>query len=430
MRDAGMNILYVGKAKDLAKRVAQYFNPNKDDVKNQVLAPLVRKIDYIACSSEREALVWERRLISRHQPFFNSMWKDGKSYPFVKLSLQEDFPRLSIVRRKPRDGAAYFGPYPQVSAVRSLLGHLWRSKAFPLRPCEYDFSLENPLAERKIKACLYYHTRECPAPCAGRISPEAYRRIAEDARLFFSGRFQELKGRLLCEMAEASRALDFERAAVLRDNAGALEHMADRVLYSAVRPERVDSRLEASRSVTDLQKALGLARPPHHIECFDISHLSGREAVGSMACFRGGSPNKSHYRRFKIRGAFGIDDTASIAEVVGRRYRRLIAAGEEMPDLVLVDGGKGQLSAAEKALAEIPLRIPLAALAKREEEIHLPGRPPALRLERGRPALALLQRLRDEAHRFAVGYHRNLRGKNLFRGSVSLRPFRPSRTSA
>jgi excinuclease ABC subunit C len=439
MRDAAMRVLYVGKAVDLAKRVAQYFNPRKADLKNQVLAPLVRKIDYIACASEREALVWERRLIRRHQPFFNVMWKDDKSYPWVKVSLEEDFPRVSVVRRRRRDGGAYFGPYPHVSAVRALLKTLWRRKIFPLRPCDYAFSRERPLADKKIRSCLYYHTRECPAPCAGRIAPAAYRRIAEDAVLFFEGRYAELKTRLGTEMRRASKALEYEAAARARDNIAALEHMGERVHYEEVRPGKVAERLDASQAVSDLQEALGLPKPPHHVECFDISHLFGREVVGSMVCFEAGEPRKSHYRRFRIQGipvseaagaagtprdpaaraerrttAARNDDFAAMAEVVARRCRALRKAGEAPPDLFLIDGGKGQLGAAQSALQETGTRTGLAALAKREEEVFLPGRPEPLVLERRRPALRLLQRIRDEAHRFAVTYHRLLRKKELF----------------
>ncbi|HAH05492.1 MAG TPA: excinuclease ABC subunit C [Elusimicrobia bacterium] len=414
MRDAAMRVLYVGKAKDLARRVAQYFNPNKPDLKNQALAPLIFKIDYLACSSEREALIWERKLIGEHQPFFNSMWKDDKSYPFVKITLEEEFPRLIVVRKKRRDGGAYFGPYPHVSAVRSLLKALWRRKVFPLRPCDYAFSSGKPLDPAKIKSCLYYHTGECPAPCAGRIAPAAYRRIAQDAVLFFEGRFGRLKERLRSEMRKASRKLEYEKAARLRDNVLALEHMEERVLYEEVRPAKVAVRLDASRGVSDLQEALGLRKPPLHVECFDVSHLFGKEAVGSMVCFKAGEPHKAHYRRFRIRSVEDIDDFAAMAEIVSRRVRRLQASGEEPPDLLVVDGGKGQLSAAAGALEALGASFPLAALAKREEEVFVLGRAGPLRLGRERAALRLLQRLRDEAHRFAVTYHRLLRKKELF----------------
>ncbi|MDE2291153.1 MAG: excinuclease ABC subunit UvrC [Elusimicrobia bacterium] len=415
MRDGAGTVLYVGKAVDLARRVAQYFAERPKDAKTSVLAPLVRRIDYIACASEREALVWERRLIGRHQPFFNAMWKDDKDYPYVRLSLEEDYPRLTVVRRRRRDGARYFGPYPMVSPVRSLLRSLWKRRLLPLRPCDYSFSRAKPLAPQKIKSCLYYHTGECPAPCAGRISYDGYRRIAEDAALFFEGRYARLKRSLTRSMKAASQRLDFEAAARLRDNLQGIEHMGERVRYAEVRPGKVAERLDASSGVTDLQQALALPRPPHHVECFDISHLFGKQTVASMVCFVGGEPNKAHYRRFRVRSVSGIDDFASMEEVVARRARALKEAGEPAPDLFLIDGGKGQLAAAERALAGVPLKAPLASLAKREEELFTPGKPEPVRLDPARPARRLVQRVRDEAHRFAITYHRLLRGKALLK---------------
>lgn len=414
MRDAGGEILYIGKAVDLAKRVAQYFNPNKEDVKNQSLAPLIRRIDYILCQSERESLLLERRLINENQPFFNVMWKDGKTYPYLKLSLGEDFPRLFTTRRKLRDGGLYFGPFPRVGPVRSLLRYLWRRRMFPLRPCAFDFSELKPLDPRKIKACLYYHTHECPAPCAGKIAKADYRAIAERAALFFKGRYKDLKSEFERDMKAASAALDYEKAAQLRDNMLALGLMGERV--RAVEADDVGGHLAATRSVTDLQKALGLATPPVHIECFDISHFQGHQTVASMTCFIGGRPHRDHYRRFKIRDVSGIDDFKSMREAVYRRYRRLQAEKARLPDLVLIDGGKGQLGAAQDALTDLKLKLPLASLAKRIEEVFLPARADSVLLPIGSPALSLLQRLRDEAHRFGVTYHRLLRDKNLFEG--------------
>jgi excinuclease ABC subunit C len=413
MRDGAGEVLYVGKAKDLAKRVAQYFSEKPKDLKTSLLAPLVRRIDYVACASEREALVWERRLIGRHQPFFNAMWKDGKDYPWVRLSLDEDYPRLSVVRRRRRDGARYYGPYPKVTPVRGLLRSLWKRRLVPLRPCDYSFSREKPLPEAKIKSCLYYHTGECPAPCAGKVSYEGYRRVAEDAALFFEGRYARLKGSMTRAMKAASKRMDYEEAARLRDNVEGLEHMGERVRYAEVRPGKVAERLEASNGVTELQRELTLARPPHHIECFDISHLFGKQTVASMVCFMGGAPHKAHYRRFRVKTVSGIDDFASMAEVVARRARALKEEGAPLPDLFLIDGGKGQLAAAEQALASIPLRVPLASLAKREEELFVPGRFDSVRLDAASPARRLVERVRDEAHRFAVTYHRLLRGKKL-----------------
>lgn len=415
MRDAASGVLYIGKAKDLAKRVAQYFNPNKSDLKAQLLAPLIRSIDYIHCASEREALIWEDRLIKKHQPFFNAMQKDDKSYPYVRISLNEDFPRIRVARRKKRDGALYFGPYPRIGPIRGLLRSLWKRRLFPLRPCDWSFSTTKPLAEKRIKACLYYHTKECPAPCAGRITPAAYRRIASNASLFFSGQYLKLRRKIETRMRAASKATRYEEAALFRDNLKGLDHMRERVRIQEVRPKKISDRLDASRAVTDLKKALRLPRPPHHIECFDISHLSGRGTVGSMVCFSGGLPNKNHYRRFRIKTVAGIDDFASISETVSRRYRRLSQEGSALPDLVLIDGGKGQLSAAVGALKRLKINIPLASLAKREEEVFLPGRPRSVRLARGRAALRLLQRLRDEAHRFAITYNRLIRRKELLK---------------
>ncbi|MDE2490071.1 MAG: excinuclease ABC subunit UvrC [Elusimicrobia bacterium] len=416
MRDGAGEILYIGKAIDLAKRVAQYFNPNKEDAKNQALAPLVRRIDYVLCQSEREALLLERRLIHENQPFFNVMWKDGKTYPYVKISLGEDFPRIFTTRRKVRDGGAYFGPYPRVAPVKSLLRYLWKRRLFPLRPCAYDFSEKKPLDPKKIKGCLYYHTRECPAPCAGRVSTADYRRIAARAALFFRGRYRELGAAFDREMKAASDALDYERAAQLRDARLALGLMGERVRVRAVEADDVGGHVAATRAVTDLQKALGLAAPPVHVECFDISHFQGRQTVASMVCFVGARPHRDHYRKFKIRDVAGIDDFKSMREAVYRRYRRLRDAGERLPDLVLIDGGKGQLGAAQDALKALGLKLPLASLAKRIEEVFVPGRAEAILLPFGGPALSLLQRLRDEAHRFGVTYHRSLRGKALFEG--------------
>jgi len=414
MRDAAGDILYIGKAVDLAGRVAQYFNPRNEDVKNQSLAPLIRRIDYILCQSEREALLLERRLINENQPFFNVVWKDDKSYPYLKITVDEDFPRMFTTRRKVRDGSAYFGPFPKVGQVRGLLRYLWRQKMFPLRPCRWDFSESKPLDPKKIQGCLYYHTKECPAPCANRISKAAYRVIAERAVLFFKGRYKDLKRELERDMKAASASLEYEKAASLRDNMRALGLMGERVRVRAVEADDVGGHLAATRSVTALQAALNLSAPPVHVECFDISHFQGYQTVASMVCFMGGRPHRDHYRKFKIRDVAGIDDFKSMHEAVFRRYKRLQAEKAGLPDLVLIDGGKGQLGAAQGALAELKLKIPLASLAKRIEEVFVPGRAESYVLPLGDPALTLLQRLRDEAHRFGVAFHRTLRDKNLF----------------
>ena len=413
MRDSSREVLYIGKASDLAKRVAHYFLPREGDQKTTLLMPLVRSIDYVPCASEREALLWERRLIRKHQPFFNAVWKDDKSYPYVKITLNEEFPRVFLTRKRKRDGAASFGPYPKVTPIRNLLKELWRRKLFPLRPCDFNFSESKPLPKKKILGCLYYHTGDCPAPCAGRVTRSLYRKFAEEAALFFAGDYKELRERWSREMREASQALSYERAGQIRDNLAALDQIGERVRCVEITPRQLENRLAGSRGVTELQTALGLLRPPHRIEAFDISHFAGNQTVGSMVCFEGGEAHRDHYRRFKVRTVRGVDDLESMKEVVGRRYRRLAAEKQPLPDLVLIDGGKGQLAAAQEALAQAKVRVPMAALAKRLEEVFVPGKPLPVVLPADSPALQLLQRLRDEAHRFAVSYHTLLRGKKL-----------------
>ncbi|MEK7381940.1 MAG: excinuclease ABC subunit UvrC [Elusimicrobiota bacterium] len=433
MRDAGGEILYIGKANDLSKRVAQYFNLNKEDVKNQALSPLVRRIDYVLCRSEREALLLERRLINENQPFFNVMWKDGKTYPYLKITLGEDYPRIITTRRKVRDGGIYFGPFPKVTPIRGLLRYLWKQHIFPLRPCRWEFSRQKPLDQRKINGCLYYHTKECPAPCTGRIAKEDYRKIAKRAVLFFKGKYTDLRQEFEAEMKKASAALDYERAAQLRDNSLALGQMGERVRVREVEADDIGGKIAQTRMVTALQEALALPSPPVHIECFDISHFAGHQTVASMVCFLGGRPHRDHYRKFRIRETAGIDDFKSLHEAVRRRYKRLKAEKAKLPDLVLIDGGKGQLGAAQDALAELKLKIPTASLAKRIEEVFVPGRTASILLELDDPALRLLQQLRDEAHRFGVAYHRKLRDEDLFESralSPAFRPARRGRTSA
>jgi excinuclease ABC subunit C len=416
MRDVSGQIVYVGKANDLAKRVSQYFDPKRTDAKTSNMMPLVRSIDYLPCAGEREALLLEQRLIRKLQPVFNTMWRDDKSYPFVRLT-KEDYPRLFLTRRKVEDGSEYFGPFPKVYQVKGLLRWLWRSRLVPLRPCNYDFTEKKPLDKKKIQACLYYHTKECPAPCAGpaagRIGGKEYRRIARRASLFFRGRFDSLRKQLEKDMVRASKELEYERAKDLRDNIVALEHVGQRVSLHEVTEQELERRLGASRGVSELQAALGLAKPPVHVECFDISHLFGRQTVGSMVCFVDGMPNKTHYRHFKIRTVEGIDDFKSMKETVFRRYSGFKEEDGSMPDLIVVDGGKGQLSMAAEALAEAKVQVPLASLAKREEEVFVPGKSEPLVLPRESPALHLLQRLRDEAHRFGITFHRRWRNKEL-----------------
>ena len=415
MRDTAGRILYIGKAIDLRKRVANYFRAERLEPRIRALMAEVRNIDYVAAASEREALVMEQRLIHRHQPDYNVIWKDGKSYPFVKIT-NEDFPRLRLTRRKLRDGASYFGPYPNTTGVRQIMRDLWRRGMVPLRPCDFEFSETKPLERKKIDACLYFHTGQCPAPCAGKISPEDYRRLADLGRLFFEGKNGPLRAAWEKEMKTSAAALNFERAAHFRDIIAALDHVNERVTFRALREEDVQGRLEASRSLRELQEKLGLPRPPVRIEAFDISHIQGVETVASMVCFVGGNPFKSGYRKYKIKTVAGVDDFASMEEVVSRRYRKVLDENLPWPDLVLIDGGPGQLSAALKGLKQVTNRAqPIASLAKRDEEIYMPGREEPIRLPKDSPALQILQQVRDESHRFAIGFHRQRRDKGMLK---------------
>jgi len=463
MKDHTGQILYVGKARDLSKRVSSYFfDKASHGAKISALVTSIHHIDYIPAASEREALIIEQGLIRRLQPYFNTMWRDDKSYPYVKLTWKEDYPRLFLTRRKIQDGSKYFGPYPNAGQVRRLLRNLWKQKFFPLRPCRYEFSEADPLPFAKAKQCLYYHTKECPAPCVGRISKPDYRLIAREADYFFRGRYKQLIGTWENEMKEASKATHYERAAQLRDNLAALNHMEERVTVRQIDLQDVLNRVDRSRAITDLQKALDLKRPPMRIECFDISHIQGLETVASLVVFERGVPKKEDYRKFKIKTVTGIDDFASMGEVVGRRYRRLRKEQRPLPDLILIDGGKGQLSAAGEAMPQafpshpppwggrrggggpavdtsphpsLPpphhyvlagppkpewrkggkgkCPIPMAALAKREEELFLPDRTEPVRLASDSAALHLVQYVRNEAHRFAITFHRLRRAKHF-----------------
>ncbi|MCB4756677.1 MAG: excinuclease ABC subunit UvrC [Elusimicrobia bacterium] len=421
MRDNKGNILYIGKAKDLKKRVASYFldtQQNKWERGGKLLAlvPLIRHVDYVATASEREALVLEQKLIRRYLPMFNSMWRDDKSYPYLALTVKEDFPRLIFTRKKKNDGALYYGPYPSVKSVRDLMKWAWRKKIVPLRPCDIDMKREDRLPTYKeVRSCLHLHTRACPAPCVGRISLKDYKKMVDRVKWFLEGRHDKMIAQWEKVMKRLSRRQEFEEAAKVRDRIDALKHMQEPVTFREMTEPMLETRLQASRAVQDLMKALHLPHPPERIEAFDISHVQGLEKVASLVSFYRGRPDKSQYRKFIIRTVGGIDDVKSMEEVIRRRTQRLLKEGKPLPDLILVDGGRGQLSAALKALDLKDLKkIPVAALAKEEEEIFLPDHSHSIQLPPDSPALLLLRHVRDEAHRFAVTFHRKRRSKLAF----------------
>lgn len=426
MRDAGGKIIYIGKAKDLKKRVSSYFGARPHDPKVSVMLTSVRLVDFVPVPSEKDSLILEQKLIHRMKPLYNVMWRDDKSFPYVKITFGEDYPRLILTRRKKRDGGKFFGPFPEVRIVKRLLRSLWKNRVFLLRPCRFEFrqadieadgglAQSKPHLNRKVQSCIYLHTGACPAPCVGKIPRAKYLKIARDAEIFFKGRSQALAGRWKKEMGEASKKMDFEKAGDLRDRLAAIHHVSENVAVRQVDEKNLGIYVEVSRALTELQDALELSKPPIRIEGFDISNIQATEPVASMVVFERGKPAKDGYRKFKIKTVHGQDDFAMMGEAVFRRYRRLKEEGAPLPDLILIDGGKGQLGAAVKSLTELKLgRIPIVSLAKQEEEIFIPGRAQSIRLPKDSPALHVLQAVRDEAHRFAVSFHRQRRGKLAF----------------
>ena len=394
MKDKDGAIIYVGKAVSLRKRVQSYFRKETGSFKTDLLVAAIDSIDFINTASEAEALILEASLVKKYQPKYNIELKDSKTYPHIQIT-KEEFPLISVVRlnsqKAKRVKADYYGPYTSPALIREAL--IIIRKIFHSRSCEH---LPN-------KACLDYHIGLCDAPCIGNITPEDYRKNIRRVEYILEGRKDELLKSLHEDMEYLARAKNYEQAAKVRDQIRAIG-----ALYSSTMDVNYFKEAE------QLERALDLKRAPSRIECFDISNIMGNQAVGSMVSFLNGRPDKSNYRRFKIKMVEGIDDFKMMAEVVRRRYTRLKNESAIFPDLIIVDGGKGQLSAAAEELKKLEVVIPLISLAKREEEVFVPGRRNSIILSKDSLGLRLLQRVRDEAHRFAVSYHRLLRSKKVF----------------
>ena len=510
--------LYVGKAKRLRSRVRSYFSGDQlESVKTRHLVNQVTDLETIVVPSEAHALILEANLIKEYQPRFNIALRDDKSYPYIKVTVQEPFPRVYVTRRLEDDGAKYFGPYTDVGSMRRALNVV--KKIFTVRSCNYDMPTQMP-----ERPCLDYYIKRCKAPCILAQTQQDYRSMIDEVVLFLSGRPDEVLKRVQERMQLASEQLDFERAAELRDVMQHLERMeeptivmevegADRDVIGYARdgddacvtvlrirsgkllsreqrfltnidgeddgdvmtmflagsyvgmqerarqvllpfdfPDRElieqslpDSRIQipqrgprrelidlaeqnarhlleelklasseaeerAGDPVYELGRELGLQRLPRSLVCFDISTAQGTDTVGSCVWFENGRPRRAEYRKFRVKTVEGTDDFASMNEVVRRYFERRKNDEKPLPDLVVIDGGKGQLSAAHAALEQLELADrPLISLAKREEEIFIWGREEPLRLSRRSPGLRLLQQARDEAHRFAVTYNRKRR---------------------
>ena len=552
MKDAQDNVIYVGKASVLRNRLRSYFgSPNGLANKIRRMVSQVADFEFIVTDTEAEALILENTLIKRYKPYYNARLKDDKTYPFLKIDLNEEFPRVYITRQVAEDGARYFGPFASAGSVRHTMDLV--KKLFPYRSCTKVITGKDP------RPCLEYFIHRCVAPCSGYATREEYAEVIQQVIMFMEGHTELVADELREKMQRASADLEFERAAVLRDQIRTIErvaeeqqikvdtspgeHMADmdviamaqsgneawvevffirhgkligrdrffmegtegenpglvlgqftkqfyqsalvvpptillqheledeelirnwlrerrggavKLLYPKrgqnkklmdVVAENASQGLAQQRlkwlnnadviqqAVAELQEELSLPKLPQRIECYDISHIQGTNLVGSMVVFQDGKPRPGHYRRFKIKSVEGVDDYASMQEMLRRRFKRLAtararsqaeseAAGDSwgiVPDLVIIDGGKGHLSAALEVFLELGLDdIPLASLAKENEWLFVPHTPEPIVLPRNSQALYLVQRLRDEAHRFAITYHRNLRSKGSLRSSIDM----------
>jgi len=501
-KDDEGTIIYVGKAKDLRKRVSSYFQKKDHDPKTKRLVAAICSVEYIVTGTDEEAYLLENTLIKHHQPKYNIDLKDAKSYAYIELT-KEEFPRITIARNT-KDNGQFFGPFISGKERDYVLSVV--KKTFRLRSCR---------TMPKNRPCLRYHIGNCTGPCRGHVSTEEYAKQCSYAADVLKGNTKEIRTRLEEEMAVYAKNTEFEAAILCRDMITAVDNLSARqyvarktdhdedvITYRVVEetvylmvfhvykgtlggrdefifdradgffeefvagyytenpiPKEiiVEEELDKALSgylgnlaghavritvpqqgakkkllelagnnietthfrdeikVRELQTALHMKTPPDVVECFDISHLSGTDTVASMVQFRGGKPDKRNYRRFKIKTVEGIDDFASMAEVVRRRYSRLIDEEKNLPDLIIVDGGKGQLSSAKRVLDELKADVPLISLAKSEEEVFVTGVPFPLPFDKKTKANMYLQEIRDEAHRFAIDYNRLLRKKRLIK---------------
>ncbi len=430
MKDRLGSIIYVGKARDLKRRLSSYFMPSqrmRSSVKTRALIDSIHDFEFHTVRNEEESLILEGKLIKDYRPRYNVQFRDDKRFLLVRIRVEDPWPRFSLTRMRRSDGARYFGPFPHSAALKHTLE--WLNRRFGLRVCRPA----NP-TELDYKHCNADIIRNCSAPCIGRITHEAYReRIEEACRILEGKGRKELFDGLRAEMEQAAAALEFEKAAALRDVLQNLEKTLTPTRQFA-RGRGVPSTVKPLEDLAELGEELGLGAPPRVMECFDISNVSSNHIVASMVRFADGRPDNGNYRRYRIKTVAGQDDFASMAEVIRRRYSRILLENSQadpdaettqesavdaqrrlaregrarivLPDLVIVDGGKGQLGMAVRELRKLGLHdLPVVGLAKQHEEIFVPGRAEPIRLPHDRGALKLMQRIRDEAHRFANAYN-------------------------
>lgn len=408
MRDENGEIIYVGKAKSLRKRVSSYFRHTHASPRLNKLVETIRDISTMRTETEIEALILENRLIKLYQPFFNVDLKMNERYAYIKITA-EKHPRIIVTRVKMDDGAVYIGPYVRVSEVRALLRLVERY--LPLRSCGG--------AEAKPqngRPCMKYSLGRCLAPCCGLCTENEYRDRVADVALLLQGHGAELVERLRKRMDKAARELKFEEAAHLRDTIRAIWRVSRQQNTIPEIPSGKDNFWEVLNS---MQRTFHLPVLPWPIDGFDISHSAGNFTVGVAVVFEQGYPNPSLYRKFNIRTVEGIDDFRSMKETLTRRYKRCLEGQEPLPQLILIDGGPVQLEFAMQALDDLGIHnIPIISLAKEFEEVYMPNQKEPVRLDHTDPVLRLLQHVRDESHRFAITSHRTRRGKSFTRSKI------------
>jgi excinuclease ABC subunit C len=448
MRDRLKRVIYVGKARDLRKRLSHYFTPSRQtraDPKTRALIDSIWEFEWHIVRSEAEAVLFEGRLIKEFRPKYNISFRDDKRFLLVRVNLNDPWPRFQLARLRKDDGARYFGPFAHSGALRTTLGAI--RKKFGLRSCRPSVP-----TERDYRHCLDHIIKNCSAPCIGKIAQADYLRRIEEACEFLEGASRQMIEQVETEMKAAAAKLDFEKAAQLRNLLDDLKRTTKPM--TRFTRKALPTTIDPEADLRALADALQLGRPPRIMECFDISNISSTHIVASMVRFRDGVPDRANYRRYRIKGTPAQDDFASMAEVVRRRYARVLREappgaptlvdrgdstidysadlnqqppaeyleqissgspqGPGLPDLIIVDGGKGQLSSACKELQRLGLHDqPIVGLAKEFEEIYRPGRPLPLRLPEDSGALKLLQRIRDEAHRFANSFHSLLLKKRI-----------------
>lgn len=418
MKDAAETVIYVGKAGSLPNRVGSYFVPSVDlGPKKQPMLDLIEDFDVIECEGEWEALLMESRLIKDIRPRFNTLLLDDKTFPYLAVTMRDDFPGVFITRTPAEPeykGAKIFGPFTSVNALREAVQIL--QQVFRYRTCTLTINADDPKNDH-FRPCLLHAINQCTAPCGNKISKENYRGDINRFVRFIGTKRSIMLRELQTEMTESSGRQDYERAAVLRDQIEAIEKLDERQKKMGDMEWQSEVTIFASdprKGLASLQKILRIDTPMRCLEAIDIAHLQGGETVGSKVCFIDGRPFKDGYRRYKIKSVSGGDDYMAIREVVSRRYREAGEGQELYPDVILIDGGLGQLHAALEAFDQLEVRPPMViSLAKKEELIFVQERTEPIKLGRENPGLKLCQAMRDEAHRFAQLYHHILRRKSM-----------------